>query len=491
MARRVNRASLLLLSAALGRGCGSGPDPAKGTGGSTALSSVATTGAGGSTGSAVATTGSGGAPTVTQATGGSTASSATTAGTGGATVTSTGTGGATVTTTGTGGATGASSATTGTGGATGASSSSTSAGTGGAIAFTGTPSNTAGTGGAPVTTTLVTAGTGGAPATATFVTTTTTSLFTTSTPSFTTSTTSSSTSSSTSAAPAFDTGGPLACAPGCAAGSCCIDAAPAGWTGPFQLYSGPTARAPACPQSAPAQTILARRDPRQDPALCSTCTVGQPYGQWCFAALAASSDGACTANDGGSLYFASDFCSRARGDAASAFALSPPQATYVCDASTQSPTLPPITWDTLALGCAATASACGAGKVCQPAPDAPFLPRLCVSKAGDASCPSGPFTDRAVYYTSALDQRSCTPCGYTPAPITCTGTALLYDDASCTSELASVSDFSGACLGLPDKFGSAGLVDPVFTGTPSCTPSGGVPTGAIAPSGAVTVCCTP
>jgi len=241
--------------------------------------------------------------------------------------------------------------------------------------------------------------------------------------------------------------------------------------------------------------LLARRDPRQDPAQCSACTVGQPYGSWCFAGMAAHEDGACTDEGPDSVFFGVGYCNRlGNRDYGSGIGTDAPQATYYGDASPQTPTLPAVAWDTAAVGCGVTSppvNGCATNKLCVPRPASPFQARQCVFKADDAPCPGATYTARSLFYTSALDGRSCTPCGYTRTPITCTATAMLFSDAGCTSELSAVTDFSGACFPIPGSVGSSTLVGASYSGTPSCAPTGGSPLGAVTPVGAVTVCCTP
>jgi hypothetical protein len=309
---------------------------------------------------------------------------------------------------------------------------------------------------------------------------------------------STSSSSTTASSSSGATTGPVTCnglcgQPGCEAFTC-ADQPPGGWTGPFQLYRGPTAQAPACPAAATSNVLSAHLDPRQDPAQCSACTVGAPYGEWCFATAAAHPDGAC-GGDPGSVFFGLGFCNGlGSNDYASAVGTDAPQAVYYCDASPQTPTVPPLEWNTAVVGCGVptpAANGCSPSQRCLPPPQAPFGARLCVSKSGDVACPVLTYTARTLVYTGALDQRTCTPCGYSRSDITCTGTAVLYADGACGAAIGSVTDFSGACLGLPGTVGSAELVGATFTGTPSCAPTGGQPAGAVTPSGAVTVCCAP
>ena len=242
--------------------------------------------------------------------------------------------------------------------------------------------------------------------------------------------------------------------------------------------------------------LSAFRDPKQDPATCSQCTVGQPYGQWCVAAISAHSDSVCESDDSEPVFFGLNFCSKlGANDYGSAIGTAAGEAVYYCDTSEQTPTIPPIAWNTAAVGCALptpTVNGCDATQQCVPKPRAPFGSKLCVSKAGDGNCPAQTsYTDRSVVYTTALDTRSCTPCGYSRTPITCNASAVMFSDDSCTETLATMTDFTGACVAIPGEVRSTMMLDATFAGTPSCAPEGGQPIGAVAPTGAITVCCMP
>ncbi|APR81880.1 Hypothetical protein A7982_07229 [Minicystis rosea] len=241
--------------------------------------------------------------------------------------------------------------------------------------------------------------------------------------------------------------------------------------------------------------LSAFQDPKQDPATCSQCTVGTPYGQWCVAAISAHSDDACTSDDAEPVFFGLNFCSKlGQNDYGSAIGTAAGEAVYYCDTPDQTPTVPPIAWNTAAVGCADPSPAvngCGSTAVCVPKPQAPFGSRLCVSKDGDTNCPMLTYTVKSVFYASALDTRSCSPCGYSRTPITCSASAVMFSDDACTDTLATMTDFTGACVGIPGQVRSTMMLDATFDGTPSCSPEGGQPIGAVAGAGATTVCCTP
>lgn len=281
---------------------------------------------------------------------------------------------------------------------------------------------------------------------------------------------------------------------GCAAYTC-VDKAPQGWTGPFQLYSGPPGQAPSCPTPVSSTVFSAYQSVVQQPAQCSTCTVGAPHDLWCFAEIAAHSDAACASSDATPVFFGVSVCNYYGGlDGASAIGFEAPQAGFVCDTPKVTATLPPATWAAAGVGCAEAAppqNGCGAAQVCVPIPAAPFTAGHCVEQSGDTTCPQTTYVNRSLYYTGTLDGRGCTACGYEPSAISCAGTAELYSDTACSDQIQVVTDFSGSCLGLTGTPGSTMLTGVTYTGTPSCTPVGGQPTGTLAQTGAVTVCCGP
>lgn len=222
--------------------------------------------------------------------------------------------------------------------------------------------------------------------------------------------------------------------------------------------------------------------------------MGAPYGSWCFAEIAGYQDAPCATMDAEPIFFGLDFCTNLTRGYTAATGVDGPRATFVCDTSTQTPTLPPARWTTAAVGCAQPTppvDGCGSGQICAPLPTAPFGGHACVSSPSDEACPQQTYTTKSLYYTGTLDSRSCTACGYDPSVISCTGTAVMYSDSACTDELEEVTDFSQSCRSLPDGFTSTTLLDASFTGTPSCTPTGGAPNGTLAAVGPVTVCCTP
>jgi hypothetical protein len=153
------------------------------------------------------------------------------------------------------------------------------------------------------------------------------------------------------------------------------------------------------------------------------------------------------------------------------------------------PTVPAATWSELGRVCAATTgTGCDVGEVCAPTQPLGFDPTLCVTHAGDLSCPSTDYTAKTLAFTSMDDTRGCEPCQCAaPAGISCTRVGWLYTTQLCTQTPTAVPA-GGDCLAL-GGFRSIEFDAVVTDGY--CTPSGGEPTGAAAPGNALTVCCMP
>jgi hypothetical protein len=154
-----------------------------------------------------------------------------------------------------------------------------------------------------------------------------------------------------------------------------------------------------------------------------------------------------------------------------------------------------VTWNTAGKGCgnAPPGGGCPGAEVCQPHPPGePFLTGLCVFKGGDNTCPAGPFSDRHVFYETAMDTRGCTSCSCSaPSGSTCDVSVTIYSDlTSCTTPVTTFN--AGACgnlSGNPAVIGRSAAVLPPSGG--SCNASGGQPTGSVTAILPTTFCCIP
>ncbi|HEY6459763.1 MAG TPA: hypothetical protein VIY73_06415 [Polyangiaceae bacterium] len=286
--------------------------------------------------------------------------------------------------------------------------------------------------------------------------------------------------------------------PTCAGAFACVPAAPAGWEGPLEVYRGSTA-APAC--SADFAGVYDGNDSlgTVPPATCScgcglsptTCSA-EPLGYTttalcsnatpCFSTTL--TPGACTTETASQCL--------TTGVIPLFISSAAPAPTSPDCAAQPGKTLPPVQWGIDGRACAPTVALaqvdCKGGSVCAPVPAAPYDPNLCVLQAGDASCPSGPYSNRQVLYGAVDDTRGCSSC-------TCGKAA----GGSCAASYSVYSSSDGSCSGQPDTYGApfqcAGVDNPAdfrLTITPSpgsCSPSSVSPTGGVQPAGPTTVCC--
>lgn len=287
----------------------------------------------------------------------------------------------------------------------------------------------------------------------------------------------------------------------------CVAPAPPPWSGPFALYDGVSSNPlPGCPTNFDGSSAIdASGQLSWQPAQCSTCACSSPSGASCPASNPTFWDNSSSCQSGcfwssqsppppGACLTVSGFDTTNCSSGPASVAVPSPVATGgTCSPSSQSPTLPPFTWGEAARVCApkATGGGCGAN-VCAPMPSGQYMPKLCIlSQAGAVSCPSGPYTSKHVFYQGALDTRACSGCTCgSPVGVACTGTLSLYKDSNCSSVLASFP-VPTACGGFtPGSLQSLKYVAGSATGG-ACTPSGGQPSGIVAPNQAITVCCLP
>jgi hypothetical protein len=152
------------------------------------------------------------------------------------------------------------------------------------------------------------------------------------------------------------------------------------------------------------------------------------------------------------------------------------------------------TWGGKIAACATTAGGgCGQGSACVPKSPTPTQ-SLCIRKDGEEACPAG-FAATTVGYKGGTDTRGCEPCSC-ESNATCTGgTYAFLDNDNCqppgTGNSQNVNIDNATCRNVSNQldFGSWSVqANPPMPGG-SCAPSGGQPTGAVMPDGAVTFCC--
>jgi hypothetical protein len=276
----------------------------------------------------------------------------------------------------------------------------------------------------------------------------------------------------------------------CPSGLDCVASAPPGWQGPVDFGAGNPA--PACP-SGTSGVLDGHQGLNAPNAQCSTCTCADPSGVTCSdPTVRFFSDQGCATACGEAKATAS--CSQASLLCAAATSISrevfSTPSGGSCAPSTEVPTLPMISWSTNGIGCQRQGPivSCGPNEVCAHGPTATF--NLCIYQSGDQACPSGPYTNKHVFFQKFDDTRSCSDCACGSPQVDCSGGAVtLSPNTNCSNGIQS---------SVPASCGVDGILatDPVYVQlvtppTPSgtCPPSGGQPTGSATPASPVTVCC--
>ncbi len=289
----------------------------------------------------------------------------------------------------------------------------------------------------------------------------------------------------------------------CNNGFTCAPSAPDGWSGPLEVYAGPTPPA-ACSANFEGPVFVGGSAPAGGPATCG-CSCMPPEGVGCapinvpiFCGVSCSDAGAVSQE-----VFSPAVCAQV--DVTSAcdggfnsmiVPASAPTAGKCSPAPTKTAT--PPTWSVAVRACisglGAQASDCAAGDVCTHLPLPPFSD-VCIAQAGVvAECPAGRYTSRRIYDESFADSRDCAAC-------TCGGVT----GASCKSQLEvfATTGPTAACQGAaqvtypapascsfvqqPGDF----LLQAGVTTLGSCSASPPAPIGALTGAQPTTFCCLP
>jgi hypothetical protein len=291
----------------------------------------------------------------------------------------------------------------------------------------------------------------------------------------------------------------------CDNGFACSPAPPFGWSGPLEVYDGPSPPA-ACSTYFEGPIFVGGSSPTGAPATCGCSCPDAPTGVACgsvdvpfYAGLTCPSGGACAQKT-----FLPGVCTRST-------------AQSECDAGTNSMIIPlsmatggqctplptktvaPPSWAVAARACISTlgsqASDCPAGDVCAHSPLPPYAD-VCIAQMGVvAACPPGAYSDRRIYTSGFNDTRDCSAC--TCGPVT---------GATCASQLdvfATTADPSQACAGAAQVTyiapeGCSFVSEPAdirlqatLESTGSCTASPVAPTGTLLGAQPATFCCLP
>lgn len=282
----------------------------------------------------------------------------------------------------------------------------------------------------------------------------------------------------------------------CGSGYTCVAAAPAGWRGPVELFTGSNPP-PGCPAPYGTPVFEGGLGVVADAAACS-----------CGCDVDASTMGCGPAPvvyyNGGSGCAGSACYSDTIGVACQKSDPSPCTGTAQavigrpgtyggsCDAWVDA-SAPAWSWTLGALACSTDslpdAGGCATGSLCAPAPTT----ALCIYADGVSSahaCPdAGPYTVSYVLYGGVDDTRACAACSCEPSG-TCSGTLFNYNsDVSCSGATQGFSLASG-CVTPYSGLGGTYWSGSFGPQNPTCTTEGGVPTGTVAQKDPTTFCCT-
>src|SRR5580700_648719 len=279
----------------------------------------------------------------------------------------------------------------------------------------------------------------------------------------------------------------------CPADSTCAPAFPVDWA-PVALYEWPVdAAVPACADgyvSAPAFQGHGGFDADAGATTCSACSC--------------SPGGACSSP--GRSFFADSECTTACGTSQplASTCVTAPSCNYfqvgestptgaACTASGGTASLHSPWSETVSACTPSGAPACGSGGVCLPAPSASQNAGFCISQAGVAPCPAGPYSVKHVFYDGLTDTRGCDPCTctVTSSPECMGGDGLPYTMPSCEVPIPSSIPFLVPSGCVATSFSSAVIPAGGFKlvnmptlqpATCAASPSGGQPTGSVTPN---------
>lgn len=296
-----------------------------------------------------------------------------------------------------------------------------------------------------------------------------------------------------------DCNGKIDCAdPACQPGFECTASAPSGWSGPVDLFDAANGGAPpGCAAPYSIDAFDGTSEPLAFPANCG-CTCSPPSTATCGAVtvsfffdsscknpctgtpVTVTPGGACVTGCPGALTMRATL----------------PTATGGSCSGNASKSVPTLGWGHTARACglpgADSPGGCSTGSLCVARPPSPFPSSLCVWRAGDVACPSGPYSARSVYYAGATDTRDCTACTCgTSGGLTCTAAQIFsYADGECPNNAAGSIVGDGSCVSAP---GSTSVVR-AGSSSPSgasCSANPVSATGSVVPIGPTTICCAP
>jgi hypothetical protein len=248
----------------------------------------------------------------------------------------------------------------------------------------------------------------------------------------------------------------------CDNGFACTPPAPYGWSGPLEVYDGPTAPT-ACSPDFEGPVFVGGSAPVAAPAMCE-CTCDLPEGVTCgpvsvpfYPGTTCPAGGDCVEKT-----FTPSVCTRIDVgpdcDPAATTSMVLPVSLAAGGGCTPAPTkvVPPPAWSVAVSACISglgnnQASDCTGGDICTHLPSPPYED-ICIAQAGIiAACPPGRYTDRRIYTAAFDDTRDCAPC-----------TCGAVTGATCNSEL-DVFPSAGTAPTCP------GAAQVIYTAPTSCS----------------------
>ena len=170
-----------------------------------------------------------------------------------------------------------------------------------------------------------------------------------------------------------------------------------------------------------------------------------------------------------------------------------------CGTGTVTENIPTPTWASSDLACNGDAlgeTCADTGDVCMPTPGSPFVQdRLCVSQAGNHTCPAD-FPNKSVLYTGYDDTQACaSTCGCSSGDAKCVAQYTGYQGIDCNNPAGASSfdtdDGYFCILQSPISSTDSVIVTSNTVSGGTCSPSSTVnPTGSASPTGETTVCCS-
>lgn len=283
----------------------------------------------------------------------------------------------------------------------------------------------------------------------------------------------------------------------CIEGTVCVEAVPAGWTGPELVLVSPEGGAkPPCPLGEMAEKLFGEPPNEKHGCTACSCTINNAS---CSAPEITcwAGNSTCSGAEWGTLGTKDDSC--INDQSAPALEDQPGSCSLTagpsvaepgtCSKSGGSVTNAPD-WGLDVHVCNAPPSsgvACGAGGTCEP-----LIPgqQLCIRKEGTEACPAGWDLSRVDSFSDADDSRGCTSCNCNP--VSCSGGEVaVFDTFGCSEADGHVHVDSSNCFDVPNIIDGSllSLLPTLGSVVQNGCSGGGNPVGEFTPLGPVTFCC--